>query len=258
MSDKIVLDLETKKSFDEVGGQQNAHLLEISVVGVYSYERDQYHAFKESEFSELENWLKKADLVIGFNSKKFDFAVLQPYFRWNLSKLPHLDILEEVVHALGHRLKLESVATSTLGEGKSGSGLDAIWYYKNKEWEKLIKYCLDDVRVTKEVYEYGQAHGNLWYENSGQHTPIPVRWGQEPSARTLLTEAMKFGKQIKIDYLGRGGQARQQLVVDAKDLTDTHLIGFNHAAHKDEQLAIERIFSVEIQGQATSFQTSLF
>jgi DEAD/DEAH box helicase domain-containing protein len=82
MADKIVLDLETKKSFDEVGGQQNAHLLEISVVGVYSYGRDRYRAFRESEFGELEEWLKKADLVIGFNSKSFDFTVLQPYFRW--------------------------------------------------------------------------------------------------------------------------------------------------------------------------------
>ena len=32
--DIIVLDLETKKTFDEVGGQENRHLLGVTVVGV--------------------------------------------------------------------------------------------------------------------------------------------------------------------------------------------------------------------------------
>src|SRR3990167_268697 len=128
MGDKLVLDLETKKSFEEVGGDIHKDCLGVSVVGVYSYERDQFRGFREEEFEELGKWLKAADLIIGFNSKSFDFNVLQPYIKFKLAKLPHLDILEEVYHALGHRLKLDSVAHSTLGEGKSGSGLDAIWY----------------------------------------------------------------------------------------------------------------------------------
>jgi DEAD/DEAH box helicase domain-containing protein len=130
MSDKIVLDLETKKTFDEVGGHHNSHLLEVSVCGVYSYARDEYRGFKEHEFAEMLEWLKAADLIIGFNSKHFDFTVLQPYYpNFNLGQLPHLDILEEITNILGRRLKLESVAQETLGYGKSGDGLDAIRYF---------------------------------------------------------------------------------------------------------------------------------
>ena len=118
--DIMVLDLETKKTFDEVGGQHNRHLLGVSLVGVYSYNRDSYRGFKEEEFGELLELLKNTELVIGFNSKSFDFPVLQPYYKdFDSNTIPHLDILEEIVYALGHRLKLESVAQSTLGYGIS-------------------------------------------------------------------------------------------------------------------------------------------
>ena len=70
--DIIVLDLETKKTFDEVGGQHNRHLLGVTVVGVYSYNRKEYRAFKEEEFDELLDLLKNTKLVIGFNSISFD------------------------------------------------------------------------------------------------------------------------------------------------------------------------------------------
>ena len=193
MADKLVLDLETKKSFDEVGGHHNAHLLEISVVGVYSYDRNEYRTFRESEFAELEDWLKKAALVIGFNSKSFDFTVLQPYFSWKLNRVPHLDIMEEIVHVRGHRLKLDSVATTSLGEGKSGSGLDAIWYYRNKEWDKLIKYCLDDVRVTKGVYDFALKNGYLNYKDGSQIKKIPLdtsHWEKEDD--NSITHTLQF------------------------------------------------------------------
>jgi len=201
MGDKLVLDLETKKSFEEVGGDQNKDQLEVSVCGVYSYDRDEFRSFREEHFTELEEWLKNASLIIGFNSKYFDFAVLQPYFKFKLSKLPHLDILEEIYHALGHRLKLESLAQSTLGEGKSGSGLDAIWYYKNSDWEHLEKYCLDDVRIARDVYEYGKKHGHLWYDNRGQRQTIPVRWNGTTTITGQIMDAYRNGQQVEIEYL---------------------------------------------------------
>ena len=88
--DKIVLDLETKKSFDDVGGQHNKHLLGVSFVGVYSYNLDKYLGFKEKDFDRLLKLLKNAETIVGFNSKAFDFPVLQPYYdNFDLMKLNH-------------------------------------------------------------------------------------------------------------------------------------------------------------------------
>lgn len=153
--DIIVLDLETKKGFDEVG-RDNFAALGVSVVGVYSYRSKEYRAFWEVDFPKLLSLLSEKPLVIGFNQRRFDLPVLQPYFKdLDLKTLPMIDILEDLTRALGHRVKLDSVAEATLGVRKSGHGLDAIRYWNTGEHEKLQKYCLDDVRITKDVFEFG-------------------------------------------------------------------------------------------------------
>ncbi|MCK4326303.1 ribonuclease H-like domain-containing protein [bacterium] len=168
-NNRIVLDLETQKSFDEVRGR-NLHLLRVSVVGIYLLVKDQYMTFEEEEIPKLEEILKEASLIIGFNQKRFDLPVLQPYLSIPASQLPTLDIMQEITEMVGHRVSLQSVALATLGEGKSGHGLDAIRYFRQGEMDKLKKYCLDDVRLTKELYEYGLKHGQLSFT---------TKWGRD-------------------------------------------------------------------------------
>ncbi|MGH7273083.1 MAG: hypothetical protein ACREIQ_01315, partial [Nitrospiria bacterium] len=95
-----------------------------------------------------------------------------------LAHLPTLDILEEAVKVLGHRLRLESLAQATLGRGKAGTGLDAIRYFRQGELEKLKAYCLEDVRVTRDLYEFGKLHKKLlYYDRPGEKVlSLPVHW----------------------------------------------------------------------------------
>ncbi|HEX3095990.1 MAG TPA: ribonuclease H-like domain-containing protein [Patescibacteria group bacterium] len=165
MLKKLVLDLETQKSFEDVGGRGKNHLLKVSVCGIYDYSTDQYSIYEEHELPRLGSLLQSADQVIGFNIKNFDFAVLQPYLNFDLSKVPYYDLLEEIEKVIGHRIKLESVAQGTLGSGKSGNGLEAILYYRNGRMDLLKKYCLDDVRVTKQVYDYALKNQKLMYRD---------------------------------------------------------------------------------------------
>lgn len=180
MDRKIVLDLETQKSFDDVGGGRNLQLLKVSVVGIYDYSDGEYKAFEEQEIPRLEEILRKTALIIGFNIKRFDFPVLQPYLSLDLGKVPYLDIMEEFVRIKGHRISLESLARATLGEGKSGDGLEALRFYRKGKMEELKDYCLDDVRLTKELYEYGIKNRKLYYTSrslfaTGKDS-IPVNW----------------------------------------------------------------------------------
>jgi DEAD/DEAH box helicase domain-containing protein len=159
----IVLDIETQNSFDDVGGFRNLEALKVSLVGTYLYKTNEYRCFLENEIGELEKLLMEKPLVVGFNTRKFDFAVLKPYLKFNPDTLPQLDVMEEMTKVLGHRVSLDSVASATLGTKKSGSGLDAIKYFREGEIEKLKKYCLDDVRITRELYEYGAKNKELFY-----------------------------------------------------------------------------------------------
>lgn len=159
----IVFDIETQRSFDEVGGRDRLDKLGISVLGAYLYKTDEYRAFEERELGKFEELLGSRPLLVGFNSKRFDCAVLQPYIRFDLWKLPQLDILEEIIKAVGHRVKLDSIAQATLRTNKSGSGLDALRFWREGKLEELKKYCLDDVRITRDIYEFGAEHGELFF-----------------------------------------------------------------------------------------------
>lgn len=175
---QFVLDLETQRGFDEVGGRHNLGELGVSVVGLYRYQEAKYETYDEPALPKLEAVLSNASRVVGFNIRRFDFPVLQPYFKnLILADLPILDLMEEIEKIVGHRVSLESVAQATLGEGKSGKGLDAIRYYRSGEMEKLKRYCLDDVRLTKEIYEFGKKFQQIQFTSrEGGKREVKVSW----------------------------------------------------------------------------------
>ena len=166
MTDKrVVLDLETKRSFDDVGGRNHLDRLGISVVGLYQYESNEYTCFLEEDFGQLQNVLIDCSLIIGFNHIAFDMPVLQPYLSIDVQQLPCFDIMLDFQERAGHRIGLDSIASPTLGQGKIASGLDAIKYYNEGRWDVLKEYCLKDVEVTKDVFDYGLKHKKISYKS---------------------------------------------------------------------------------------------
>lgn len=189
---KIVLDLETQKEFKEVGGRGKNHLLKVSVCGIYDYSSDRYLIYEEAELPKLASILETADQIIGFNIKDFDFEVIQPYLNFDIFQVPYLDLLEEIDRIIGHRISLDSVAQATLGSGKSGNGLEAILYYRNGRMDLLKKYCLDDVRITKQVYEYGMKNGKLLYKDYFAIKELPVKFTEPQSRVGVKHQAVLF------------------------------------------------------------------
>ena len=174
----MVLDLETQKGFHEVD-RKKLYLLKVSVACVYDSKTDVYTAFEEKEMLKLEELLKQADLLIGFNIRDFDLEVLTPYLMTPPKNFPLLDLMVEIEKVRGHRVSLQSVAQATLQTSKSGSGWDALQLYKDGKIEELKKYCMDDVKITKEIYEYGLAHGKIFFVSNRDYQTheVPVTWG---------------------------------------------------------------------------------
>jgi len=165
---QVILDVETKKTFDEVGGFF-PEKLGISFVGVCVREgttgQGEMMSFWEKDLPKLFPLLEKADVVIGFNVDNFDMPTFTPYYNADIKRIPTLDVLTRIKDSAGHRIKLDTVARDTLGIGKSGDGLDAIKYYQTKQWEKLEKYCIQDVAVTRDVYDFGLQKGYVKFKN---------------------------------------------------------------------------------------------
>lgn len=165
---QIILDVETKKTFDEVGGYFPDRL-GISFVGVcvrdgFSQTGDML-GFFEDALPDLFTLLESADVIVGFNSINFDMQTLIPYYTGDVTRLPSLDLMVQIQKSVGHRIGLDAVAKETLGIGKSGDGLDAIKYFKMQQWEELKKYCLQDVAVTRDIYDHGVRTGKVKFKN---------------------------------------------------------------------------------------------
>ena len=177
---EVVIDIETKKSFEDVGGHEHVDKLGVSVAGAYFYEDNSYHAFEEHEMPLFEERLGRCDRIIGFNINHFDIPVLLPYFHgeW-INEIPRLDLLQEVAKKLGHRISLDSLASATLNAKKSGNGLQALAWYKEGKIDLIKKYCLDDVRITKELYEYGKKNQKLFYTSyfKTEKLAVAAEWG---------------------------------------------------------------------------------
>ena len=181
MKDKIVIDIETKNTFADVGGNQNIEKLETSLVGIYSYNQNKYLAFRDTEIDKVGPILQNASLIIGFSIVRFDLPVLAPYLFTPIENLPVLDLIDAVEKHRGHRASLDSIAQPTLRLRKSGTGFDALTLFQEGRMEELKRYCLDDVRLTKEVYDYGRANGKIYFTSSWDYKTyeIPVSWREE-------------------------------------------------------------------------------
>ncbi|MBX4198720.1 ribonuclease H-like domain-containing protein [Candidatus Parcubacteria bacterium] len=170
---KIVFDIETKNVFADVG-KHDPSLLDISLIAIHDSETDSYSSYVEDELGKLWPILERADMLIGFNSDHFDIPLLNKYYHGDLTKLKSLDILKEIYKSYGRRMKLDQLAEGTLGKKKIGHGLEAIQWWKNGEVDKVRDYCIDDVRITKALYDHAREHGKLVFKEGGKLNEIKL------------------------------------------------------------------------------------
>ena len=254
---RIVFDLETKKEFAEVGGYRNVHLLGISVAGVYNYTNDSYRAYEEHELGEFEDLIANASLLIGFNSKHFDNQVLQPYFKKvDLSAIPALDIMEKIEQVVGFRIGLDALSRVTLGEQKSSHGLEALKWFREGKIDEVKKYCLQDVKLTKDLYEYGLNHGSVLFESRMEGVKaIPARWAEGKDGKdikAILSNALKNKEVVEIDYVSTksedGEDTRKKRNIEIYHIKGDTIEAFCHIRNDKRNFKIYRILDANVIG----------
>ncbi len=189
---KIVFDIETKNFFSDVG-KNDPTLLDISIVAIYDSETDKYSSFLVDELHLLWHILEHADMLIGFNSDHFDIPLLNKYYPGDLTKFKSLDILKEIHASFGRRMKLDQLAEGTLGRNKIGHGIEAVDWWKTGEIDKIREYCIDDVRLTKEIYDYAMANNKLLFKEGGKINEIKLDTSQwETPSEHKVTFTLPF------------------------------------------------------------------
>ena len=169
----IVFDLETQNIFQDVGASDPA-LLDISVASLYDSGTDSYTTVTIDELHELWPIIEQADALVGYNSNHFDIPLLNKYYPGDLTTIKSIDILESIKESLGRRLRLDSVAQATIGAKKSADGLQAVRWWREGKVDEVKKYCEQDVKVTKKVFEYALEHGHVKFKDGYRKKDIQL------------------------------------------------------------------------------------
>jgi DEAD/DEAH box helicase domain-containing protein len=160
----IFFDLETQYLASEVGGWGNKELLKLAVGGTYD-DQAEYQLWWEAQAVDLIEELQGQDLIIGFNTRAFDFAVLSFYGDVRGLDDKNFDLLAEVRRQTGRTLSLNHLAFINLDESKAlESGLIAPELYRTGRLDELAAYCQRDVELTKRLFETWEAQGLLWID----------------------------------------------------------------------------------------------
>ncbi len=190
----ITFDIESI-SDSVVRGHIDVNEQELTVVAIHDSDTGEYSSYFKEELHTLWPILERADMLIGFNSDSFDIPLLNRYYPGNLSHIRSLDLLSEVQKVLGRRIRLQALAEATLGRGKSGDGLKAGDWWKEGKKEKVAEYCIEDVRITRELYDYALANGILKYKDLSDIRDIKIDtslWNGTASAMPAMTHALQL------------------------------------------------------------------
>jgi DEAD/DEAH box helicase domain-containing protein len=186
----ITFDIESISN-SVVRGHLDVNEQELTVVAIHDSSTGEYsHYFKE-DLPKLWPIIERADMLIGFNSDTFDIPLLNRYYPGDLSHVRSLDLLSEVQKVLGRRIRLQALAEATLGKGKSGDGLKAGEWWKEGKKNEVAKYCIEDVRLTRGLYDYALEHGVLKFKDLRDIRDIKLDtslW-EQPSAQPAMTHA---------------------------------------------------------------------
>tara|TARA_B100002051_G_C16745775_1_gene647524 strand:- start:13220 stop:13795 length:576 start_codon:yes stop_codon:yes gene_type:complete len=188
----IVFDLETQNIFQDVGSNDPTDL-DISVATVYDSETEKYTTVTIDEIDQLWPIIEKADALVGYNSNHFDVPLLNKYYPGDLTQIKSIDLLEDIKESLGRRLRLDSVAQATVGAKKSADGLQAVRWWREGNIKDIKKYCEQDVKVTKDVFEYARQNGHVKFKDGHRKKEIPLdtsKW--EEADESAMTHSMLF------------------------------------------------------------------
>lgn len=188
----VVFDLETQNIFQEVGSSDPT-ALDISVATAYDSKTDIYTTVTIDDIDTLWPIFEKADALVGYNSNHFDIPLLNKYYPGDLTTIKSIDLLDDIKASLGRRLRLDSVAQATIGAKKSADGLQAVRWWREGKIKEIMKYCEQDVKVTKEIFEYARKHGHVKFKDGHRKRDIVLNTAHwEEASDSAMTHSFLF------------------------------------------------------------------
>ena len=130
--DLVYFDLETQRTANDVGGWHNKHEMGISVAVTFSTKLGRIPHLHRGHGEQTSSASSAAPTSSSDSTTcSFDYAVLRGCVVLEFTdQLENLDLMLDLEKKIGHRPKLDAVASATLGAGKTADGLEAIRWWQ--------------------------------------------------------------------------------------------------------------------------------
>jgi len=179
----VVFDVETVRGPEECGGWGHVDRFGLAIAVSWCAAHG-YRSWDEARAGALVGYLGRFERIVGFNVLRFDYAVLSAYQPdlWPRLVPRTLDLLADVHRLLGFRVSLDRLAAATLDAHKSGSGAESLRWWREGARTRVLRYCRDDVRLTRDLYHHGRDRGVIRYPDGEAVRPLRVSWRRPGSA----------------------------------------------------------------------------
>lgn len=172
-----VFDAEIKVPIEKCSRGWNSHdEMGVACLVIFDYLNMRYRVFNEDNASEAMAILHDYDFVVGFNTVRFDWPLIQATYPdiigGRTRKATDCDILRQIWISRGLNpdvfvprthggFKLDDVAFDTIGMRKTLSGEQAPILFQQGRLVEVIDYCLEDVRIERALFEFAVQHGYI-------------------------------------------------------------------------------------------------
>lgn len=164
MTPKVVyLSTVTKRCSDEVpGGWDNIADFGCAVAMAYNTAHPGYTHYYESALCDLVAEMRDADLVVGFNLRRFDYTLLEAATYDDLSDLHTFDMLPLITDRLTHRVSLDNLARATLDRTRTDARF-AVEYWHRGQIDKVLEFARTNVDLVRKLFAHGCRKKHLLY-----------------------------------------------------------------------------------------------
>jgi len=155
----------------------------ISCICAYDYTDDRYRVFTESNKDEFKKLIENRKIYIGFNNINFDNKVIETCWGIKIQRENCYDILRKILAAVGldenkfipayhEDYGLDACCRANFGLCKTEYGGYAPIDWQQGKIGDVIDYCLNDIKLTKMLFEKIRDTRVLLNPKTGQYMDI--------------------------------------------------------------------------------------
>jgi DEAD/DEAH box helicase domain-containing protein len=153
---EIFFDIESLRLTQEVDtGSSNIAKFGLAVAVSWDA-KNQFRQWFEQDVQALIFEMGRFARIISFNGDGFDFEVLRSYHSVGNVVPKSFDLLADLHRKLGFRIKFDDLASETLGNKKTGHGLEIAQWWRDGRKQEVCKNCENGVQSLVDLVEFAR------------------------------------------------------------------------------------------------------